>query len=415
MRNLVVANYKNQQPPRMPVGEKLRKHPELSVLIATYNRASLLPRAIDSVLMQSFKDFELIVIDDASTDNTAEVVHNYKDDRIRYVRNTKNIGKISGDRAHMRRFVYELMRGNYFVYLCDDDYLLSKTLFKRQISAFEIYPNLSMAIGGQLSHFITDDDSLFGGTYDKPFKFSLDNLKNYFDFFSLESKSRHLQFMTGPNSNKSLFKRSYMTSDEFLEDFANDPISKLIIAGATMYSKEKFINCGGLSGLHGSMWQAGYELLAGPACVGDVVYLNEPAIVTDIRQRNASFQRTQVEHYQDSITSLLQALNIPVKLEKNWKRKIFLKKMIAVTVQNISRAYLRNTITIKQTGKLTLCSEENIAHPVSSKNVLVNYIRYGAIVRLDPTDVALLLSAALPRKIATYFYKFCKSLKKQNA
>ena len=58
--------------------------PLVSVVIATYNRARLLPETVDSVLAQSFQDFELIVVDDGSTDGTAHVLAPYKD-RIQYI------------------------------------------------------------------------------------------------------------------------------------------------------------------------------------------------------------------------------------------------------------------------------------------------------------------------------------------
>ncbi|MFG1485247.1 glycosyltransferase family A protein [Halobacteriovorax sp. RZ-1] len=56
----------------------------VSVIIPTYNRAMFLARAIDSVLRQSFQDFELIVIDDGSTDNSKQTVESYSDSRIKY-------------------------------------------------------------------------------------------------------------------------------------------------------------------------------------------------------------------------------------------------------------------------------------------------------------------------------------------
>ena len=59
--------------------------PEISVLLPTYNYASYLPEAIESVLAQDFRDFELLIIDDCSSDNTAAVVKPYcADGRVRF-------------------------------------------------------------------------------------------------------------------------------------------------------------------------------------------------------------------------------------------------------------------------------------------------------------------------------------------
>lgn len=58
---------------------------DFSIIIPTYNRASFLPRAIESVLAQIYENWELIVVDDGSNDNTREVVASFKDERIRYI------------------------------------------------------------------------------------------------------------------------------------------------------------------------------------------------------------------------------------------------------------------------------------------------------------------------------------------
>lgn len=64
----------------------------VSVIIPTYNRAHLIERSINSVLNQTYKDFELLIVDDASTDNTEEVVKRYADERIRYIKCEENGG-----------------------------------------------------------------------------------------------------------------------------------------------------------------------------------------------------------------------------------------------------------------------------------------------------------------------------------
>ena len=63
--------------------------PVLSIIIPTYNRIKTLPQAIDSVLAQTFTDFELLICDDGSTDDTAELVAGIDDPRVRWLPGTK--------------------------------------------------------------------------------------------------------------------------------------------------------------------------------------------------------------------------------------------------------------------------------------------------------------------------------------
>ena len=74
--------------------QKDKNVPTVSVIIPTYNRAHLISRAIQSVLKQTYKDFEVIVIDDGSTDNTEYIIKQFqdKDNRIRYIKHKKNKG-----------------------------------------------------------------------------------------------------------------------------------------------------------------------------------------------------------------------------------------------------------------------------------------------------------------------------------
>src|SRR3989344_1865760 len=65
---------------------------KVSVVLPTYNRAHTLERAVRSVLNQTHKDFELIVVDDGSTDNTRDIVVSFADGRIRYIKHESNKG-----------------------------------------------------------------------------------------------------------------------------------------------------------------------------------------------------------------------------------------------------------------------------------------------------------------------------------
>ena len=67
------------------------KNPKVTVLMSVYNGERYLREAIDSILNQTFKDFELLIINDGSTDRTKEILNSYNDPRIRVINNEKNI------------------------------------------------------------------------------------------------------------------------------------------------------------------------------------------------------------------------------------------------------------------------------------------------------------------------------------
>ncbi|MEH2136039.1 glycosyltransferase family 2 protein [Nostoc sp.] len=92
--------------------------PKITVCVPTFNRVHLLPYAIDSVLNQSEQDFELIVCDDGSRDGTPELMSQYTDKRIKYIRHQQNIGKSNNMRSG-----FDAAIGEYFIKFDDDDRL----------------------------------------------------------------------------------------------------------------------------------------------------------------------------------------------------------------------------------------------------------------------------------------------------
>jgi glycosyltransferase involved in cell wall biosynthesis len=114
----------------------------VSVVIPTYNRASLLGRAIKSVLEQTYQDFEIIVVDDASTDNTEEVVRNLRDRRIRYLRHEKNRGGSAARNTGIRA-----AWGQYIAFQDSDDEWLPEKLKKQmEVLAAATITNISLAL-----------------------------------------------------------------------------------------------------------------------------------------------------------------------------------------------------------------------------------------------------------------------------
>lgn len=81
-----------------------------------YNGSAFFKKAIDSIINQTFTDFELIIINDGSTDNSEDIIHSYSDSRIRYVKNEKNIGLIETLNKGL-----ELANGNYIARMDADD------------------------------------------------------------------------------------------------------------------------------------------------------------------------------------------------------------------------------------------------------------------------------------------------------
>ncbi len=98
---------------------------KVSICIPTYNRSDYLQYAVNSVLAQTYTDFELIICDDGSTDNTPDVVNSWNDLRIRYLRHPKNIG-----RSRNMRSGFDAAVGDYFIKFDDDDALTSEFLAK---------------------------------------------------------------------------------------------------------------------------------------------------------------------------------------------------------------------------------------------------------------------------------------------
>ncbi|MCK0509209.1 glycosyltransferase family 2 protein [Aromatoleum anaerobium] len=109
--------------------------PRVSVVIPAYNAAWCLTRAIGSVLTQSFRDFELIVVDDGSTDETAEMLSRYGDV-------LRIVSKENGGMGSARNAGIRTARGRYVAFLDADDCWLPEKL-ARQVALLEAHPDLA--------------------------------------------------------------------------------------------------------------------------------------------------------------------------------------------------------------------------------------------------------------------------------
>ena len=125
--------------------------PKVSVVITTYNRASLLPRAVNSILNQTYADYEIIIVDDCSTDNTQQVVADLSDPRIHHFMHDQNRGVSAARNTGIAN-----ARGEYIAFLDDDDEYVP-TRLEHQVALLDAFPSdIAMVYGLTITH---DDSS----------------------------------------------------------------------------------------------------------------------------------------------------------------------------------------------------------------------------------------------------------------
>jgi glycosyltransferase involved in cell wall biosynthesis len=134
-------------------GADILSRPRVTAFIPAFNREAYICTAINSLLAQEYTDFEVLVVDDGSTDNTAGLVERYDDPRVRLVRNVCNQGMPA-----TRNLGLELARGEYIALLDSDDYAYPKRL-GRQVLFLDRHPEIAQ-VGSWCSLMNADGDLL---------------------------------------------------------------------------------------------------------------------------------------------------------------------------------------------------------------------------------------------------------------
>jgi glycosyltransferase involved in cell wall biosynthesis len=178
--------------------------PLISVVIPTYNRATLLSRAIRSVLAQSLQQFELLIVDDNSPDDTAAAVNAFGDERIRYIRHDRNRGSSGARNSGIRN-----ARTEYVAFLDDDDEYLPHTLSE----TYEAFQRLPESVGYVIGGICVVKDSAQGeevlGEHFPPACNFAGREQNYLAFL------RQIPFAT---SNGVTFRRSAFDTAGFFDE-----------------------------------------------------------------------------------------------------------------------------------------------------------------------------------------------------
>jgi len=112
----------------------------LSVLISNYNHAHYIANALEAILSQSYRPIEVVIIDDASTDNSVEVIQQFveRDPIVRLIRNERNMGNV----YNVNKFL-QLMQGDYIYPASSDDQVLPG-FFEKSMSLIEQYPQAGL-------------------------------------------------------------------------------------------------------------------------------------------------------------------------------------------------------------------------------------------------------------------------------
>lgn len=119
---------------------------DISVIMPVFNGEKYVREAIDSILIQTFKNFEFIIVDDASVDSTSSIIHSYTDTRIVFLLNEKNIGNYPSRNRGMN-----IARGRYICVMDADDVAFPERL-EKQCNYLDVHPEL-LAVGSDFIFF----------------------------------------------------------------------------------------------------------------------------------------------------------------------------------------------------------------------------------------------------------------------
>lgn len=215
--------------------------PKISIIISTYNRFEQLSESISSIFRQSYQNFEIILIDDMSNDETSSVYGNYHDRRLNYYRNHENLGI-----GLNRQKGYNLSSGDYVIFCDDDDYFIDNNYFHDLINIFKD-ENVNIIGSESYIHYENEDKyEYFGLNMDDGKISSIEYLKNFMIKY-IKPKSMFSAAFRKTVLIKAQFKEMTMMNDTsiYLRALMNGGetyINKKIIGVYRVHSKNYTFN-----------------------------------------------------------------------------------------------------------------------------------------------------------------------------
>lgn len=127
----------------------------ISIIIPSYNRKEFVIQAVESVLNQTYKNIEIIVIDDCSTDGTEKYLMEkyYENSLVQFYKNEKNSGA-----GFSRKAGYQKSKGEYIIFMDDDDYYTNNTFFEQAITLLEKNKNLSFVSSSSIIEYVNENN-----------------------------------------------------------------------------------------------------------------------------------------------------------------------------------------------------------------------------------------------------------------
>ena len=129
--------------------------PKVSIIMPTYNRANYIGETIESVRNQTYDNWELIIVDDGSEDNTGEIISRVKDERIRFYK----AGRIAIN-GKIKNIGIEKANGELIAFIDSDD-LWAETKLEKQVAALQEYPEAGFSLTGGFNFRMLISQSIF--------------------------------------------------------------------------------------------------------------------------------------------------------------------------------------------------------------------------------------------------------------
>ena len=181
----------------------------ISIIIPSYNRKEFIGQAINSALKQSYKDIEIIIIDDGSSDGTFEFLNEqYKNNsNIKIYRNEKNSGA-----GFSRKDGYKKSNGDYVVFMDDDDYYTNFDFFEQAVNILNKMENVSMVSSSSVVEYVKENK----------FEDSIMNIKGLIEKSEYLSEFQ-LKYMKSNSTFTTVFRKSALNQAKFCDvEMVND-------------------------------------------------------------------------------------------------------------------------------------------------------------------------------------------------